>query len=70
MYKGYGDSTTKKTCEKVIHLLVHEGFCTKYKGQSEPIFVPNRSLTGRVQAIMSQMTTSKDPLWSQVSRIK
>ncbi len=69
MYKGYGDSTTKKTCEKVITLLVRDGFCTKFKGQSEPIYVPERSLTGRVQAIMSQMTTSRDPLWLQVTRI-
>jgi len=70
MYKGYGDSATKRTCEKVIHLLVQEGFCSKFKGQSEPIFVPNRSLTGRVHAIMSQMTTSKDHLWLETSRIK
>ncbi|GEC96043.1 hypothetical protein ZRA01_21160 [Zoogloea ramigera] len=69
MYKGYGDSTTKKTCEKVMQLLIRERFCEKFKGQSEPIFVPNRSLTGRVQAIMSQMTTSKDTLWLQVSRM-
>ncbi|RYG88850.1 MAG: hypothetical protein EON59_03115 [Alphaproteobacteria bacterium] len=70
MYKGYGDSTTKKTCEKVIALLVRDGFCSKFKGQSEPIYVPERSLTGRVQAIMSQMTTSKDPLWLQASRVE
>jgi hypothetical protein len=69
MYKGYGDSTTKKTCEKVIGVLVREGLCSKFKGQSEAIYVPERSLTGRVQAIMSQMTTSKDPVWLQVSRI-
>ena len=69
MYKGYGDSTTKKTCDKVINLLVREGFCFKYRGQTESIYVPERSLTGRVQAIMSQMTTSKDPVWLQASRI-
>lgn len=70
MYKGYGDSTTKRTCEKVIHLLVREGFCAKFKGESEPIYVPDRALTGRVQAIMSQLTTSKDPLWLHASRIE
>ena len=69
MYKGYGDSATKKTCEKVIQLLVREGFCSKWKGESEPLYVPNRSLTGRVQGIMSQLTTSKDDLWSQTTRI-
>lgn len=70
MYKGYGDSSTKKTCDKVIHLLVREEFCSTFKGQSEQIFLPNRSLTGRVHAIMSQMTTSKDPIWLQASRIE
>lgn len=70
MYKGYGDLATKKTCDKVIQLLVREGFCTKHKGATESIYVPSRSLTGRVHAIMSQLTTSKDALWQQVSRIE
>lgn len=69
MYKGYGDSNTKKTCEKVIALLVREKFCQKFKGATEALYVPNRSLTGRVKSIMSQMTQSKDELWAQVSRM-
>lgn len=69
MFKGYGDSTTKKTCDKVIALLVRDGFCQKFKGVSETIYVPNRGLTGRVRAIMSQLTTSKDELWAHASRI-
>lgn len=70
MFKGYGDSSTKRTCEKVITLLLREGFCQKFKGASEPIYIPNRSLTGRVRVIMSQMTTCKDDLWIQSSRIE
>jgi hypothetical protein len=70
MYKGYGDSTTKKTCEKVIRLLVREGFCQKYKGNTGPIYVPERSFTSRVKVIMSQLTMSKDDLWLQASKIK
>lgn len=69
MYKGYGDSTTKRTCEKVIQLLVREGFCQRFRGGSETVYVPNRSLTARVRTIMNQMTTSKDSLWTQVSRL-
>ena len=34
MYKGYGDAGTKRVCEKVIALLVREGFCGKFKGES------------------------------------
>lgn len=70
MYKGYSDSNTKKTCEKVIGLLVRDGFCSTFRGQSETIYVPERSLTGRVHAIMSQLTTSRDPLWLQISRFE
>lgn len=70
MYKGYGDSTTKKTCEKVMHLLVREDFCSKFRGESGAIYVPNRSRTGEVHAIMSQLTTSKHTLWAQVSRFE
>jgi hypothetical protein len=69
MYKGYGDSTTKRICEKVIALLLKERFCRKVSGSSEALYIPDRSFGGRVQAIMSQMTTSKDDLWTQASRI-
>ncbi len=70
MYKGYGDSNTKRICEKIIALLVKEGFCSKVRGASEALFIPDGSFRGRVQAIMSQMTTSKDALWLQASRIQ
>ncbi|AXT48255.1 NACHT domain-containing protein [Chromobacterium rhizoryzae] len=69
MYKGYGDSATKKTCDKVIALLLRDKFCQKYKGVSEELYLPERSMTGRVKAIMSQMTLSNDPLWIEASRI-
>jgi hypothetical protein len=69
MYKGYGDSTSKKTCDKVIALLLRENFCQKYKGATEDLYLPNRSLTGRVRSIMSQLTQSKDQLWIEASRL-
>lgn len=69
MYKGYGDAATKKICEKVIALLVREGFCSKFQGATEDLFIPDRGLTGRARAIASQMTQSKDELWTKVSRI-
>jgi hypothetical protein len=69
MYKGYGDAATKKICEKVIALLVREGFCSKFQGATEDLFIPERSLTARARAIIGQMTQSKDDLWAKVSRI-
>ena len=69
MYKGYGDSSTKKICDKVINTLIQQKFCSRYKGTSDQLFLPNRSLTPRVRAIMNQMTQSKDDLWLAVSRI-
>lgn len=69
MYKGYGDSATKKICEKVIAILLKEHFCRRVKGTSESLYIPDGSMRGRVTAIMSQMTTSADPLWLQVSKI-
>lgn len=59
MYKGYSDSVSKKTCDKVIQLLIKESFCKIYKGDSEALYVPDRALTNRVRVIMSQLTTSK-----------
>lgn len=69
MYKGYGDSATKKICDKVIAALIQHKFCIRYKGTSDQLFLPNRSLTPRVRAIMNQMTQSKDDLWLAISRI-
>lgn len=69
MYKGYGDLQSKRTCEKVIGILVREKFCQRIRGDTEDVYIPNRSLTGRVNAMMSQMTTSEDPVWEMVSRI-
>lgn len=69
MYKGYGDSTSKKTCDKVIALLVREKFCQKFRGATEELYIPNRSMTGRVRSIMSQLTQSKDQLWLEASRL-
>jgi hypothetical protein len=69
MYKGYGDLSTKKACEKVVALLLRERFCDKFKGATEALYIPNRAFTGRVKALMSQLTQSKDDLWTQTSRI-
>jgi hypothetical protein len=46
MYKGYGDVATKKICEKVIALLLREGFCSKFQGSTEDLFVPDSGPTG------------------------
>ncbi|WP_416763116.1 NACHT domain-containing protein [Roseateles sp. So40a] len=70
MYKGYGDSTSKRISEKVMHLLCREKICSKFKGGSDSLYIPDRSMTGRVHAIMSQLTTSNDPLWVQASRLE
>jgi hypothetical protein len=68
MYKGYGDSASKKVCEKVIALLLRKGFCSKFPGTSEDVYLPDRSMTLRARQILSQMTQSKDEIWDQVSR--
>jgi energy-coupling factor transporter ATP-binding protein EcfA2 len=69
MFKGFGDTGTKRICEKVIAVLVREKFCQKHRGTSEPLYVPDRSKTARVKAMMSQLTTSKDEVWALASRI-
>lgn len=68
MYKGFGDIGSKRECRRVMAILVRNGFCQKLKGATEPIYVPDRSKTGRVMAMMSQLTTSKDLIWTLASR--
>ena len=47
-------------------MLLREGFYGKTRGSTEPLYLPNRFCTGRVKAMMSQLTTSKDDLWLKV----
>jgi uncharacterized protein YjbI with pentapeptide repeats len=68
MYKGYGDLASKKICEKVIALLLRKGFCSQFRGTSEEVYVPDRSMTQRARLMLSQMTQSKDEVWLEVSR--
>jgi uncharacterized protein YjbI with pentapeptide repeats len=67
MYKGYGDSSSKKICERVIALLLRKGFCSRFPGTSEDVYAPDRSMTLRAKLMLSQMTQSKDEIWTQVS---
>ncbi len=69
MYKGYADSKTKWICEKVIDLLVKERICSRHRGTTETLFLPDRSLTDRAKRILSEMTLSTDNLWLQVDRL-
>ena len=47
MYKGYGDSASKKISEKVIALILRKGFCSQFRGTCEEVYVPDRSMTQR-----------------------
>jgi hypothetical protein len=67
MYKGYGDSASKRICEKVIALLLRKGFCSRFRGTSEDVYVPDRSMTQRARLMLSQMTQSKDEAWLEIS---
>lgn len=69
MYKGYADSKTKWICEKVIDILVKEKICSRHRGTTETLFLPDRSLTDRAKRILSEMTRSTDTLWLQVDRL-
>jgi hypothetical protein len=69
MYKGYGDSASKKICDKVISLLLHYKFCSLHNGASETVYLPNRSMTPRVKKILNEMTLSQEDLWKAASHL-
>ncbi|MBK9579098.1 MAG: hypothetical protein IPO40_18680 [Fibrobacteres bacterium] len=70
MFKGYGDLSSKKICDKVLALLVREEFCSKHKGSKECLYVPDRSKSSRAHTIMKEITHSKDNAWIQASALK
>jgi hypothetical protein len=54
---------------KVLNLLITEGVLETAKGNDGTLYIPVRKHTGRMKAILSELATSKDPLWIAVGEM-
>ena len=65
LLRGFGSGASKKLADSVVRLLMREGFLTRHKGDEGWIYSPSRNESARVTAMLDQLRSSTDPLWSQ-----
>lgn len=67
---GFGESTSKRYLEKILNKLLSEGIVVRHKGDEGYVYKPVRDYTARMDAILTQLTTSEDKLWEYVSKLE
>ena len=61
--RGFARIGTPGLISKVINLLITEGVLETAKGNEGTLYIPVRKHTGRMETILDELATSKDPLW-------
>lgn len=70
LYKGgFGEPYDRKMIDKVLAILVNEGYVEKSKDGSGFIYNPKREYTPKMKAIKDQLSLSKDPLWLKIKEL-
>lgn len=67
LYKGgFGQQFDRKIIDKILSLLVNDGYIEKSKDSSGFIYNPNREYTSKMKAIKDQLSLCQDSLWLKV----
>ena len=67
LYKGgFGQQFDRNIIDKILSILVNDGYVDKSKDTSGFIYNPKREYTPKMRAIKDQLSLSKDPLWLKV----
>lgn len=61
--RGFARIGKPGTISRVINLLLRDGILERGKGEEGWLYIPVRKHTARMQAILDELNTSKDPLW-------
>ena len=69
LLRGMGVSANRQLGEKILRKLLDEKLVTRHKGDEGYIYNPERSQTGRVKKIMTDLTLSSDSLWESISSL-
>jgi hypothetical protein len=69
LLRGLGKVASKSVAEKILNLMKSEGLLTSFKGKEGEVYAPVRSHANRMQAILDELRTSKDPLWERVGKL-
>ena len=65
--RGFAKIGTPGLTGKVLNYLLREGVLERSKGQEGWLYIPVRKHSGRMQAILAELTTSQDEIWRTVS---
>jgi energy-coupling factor transporter ATP-binding protein EcfA2 len=69
LLRGMGRVANKHSGEKILNILLNEKIITRHKGDEGYVYKPVRSLTNRMDKILTDLTLSTDPLWCKISQI-
>lgn len=67
--RGLGTVGSKALAKKVVNLLIREGLLSTFKGDEGPVYTPQRANTQRMQAILDELLSSKDPVWKELDTL-
>ena len=70
LYRGSGNSVNKPLIDNILRILIDEKLVFKHKGKEGMIYSPERSETGRMKRIMSDLTLSTDSLWERIGKLR
>ncbi len=63
LLRGLGTTANKKAANRILNDLHAQGIIEKFKGKEGWVYTPVRHHAKRMNAIMTSLTLSKDPLW-------
>lgn len=69
LLRGFGSGASRKLADKVLNLLMREGFLSRHKGDQGWIYSPSRGETARVSAMLDQLRSSRDPMWEIIGSL-
>ncbi|MER9306569.1 hypothetical protein NKJ06_23810 [Mesorhizobium sp. M0293] len=67
LLRGLGMIGTKNLSRKILSTMITEGLLTSFKGDEGNVYAPVRSHAPRMQAILDELKSSKDPLWLTIA---
>ncbi|WP_352640538.1 hypothetical protein [Mesorhizobium sp. M0220] len=67
LLRGLGMVGTKNLSKKILSAMITEGLLTSFKGDEGNVYAPVRAHAPRMQTILDELKSSKDPLWLAIA---
>ncbi len=70
LLRGLGAVAGKSSLSsKILNVMIREGLLSTFRGNEGMVYSPERSHTRRMQAILDELSGSKDPLWIEIDAL-